>query len=63
MTADFTNQSKNSATIVNIRKYGIALWDDAVATWDDARFFWDNKVITFTNQAKHTANIINQTKH
>ncbi len=63
MTANFTNQTKNSATMVNPNKYGIAIWDDSDVDWDDALFSWDSAQISMTNQTKNSANISNQTKN
>jgi len=52
--ANFTNQTKNSATILNSRKGGIATWDDSIATWDDSSLTWNNNIPDFTNQTKST---------
>lgn len=62
MTVVVTNETKHSAVVSSINKYGVALWDDVNVSWDDSLFTWDNISVTTTNETKHSAIITNQSK-
>lgn len=57
-----TNLTKNTASVKNQDRYGVAVWDDASVNWDDSLFSWDNKGAVITNTAKNTASVTNLTK-
>jgi hypothetical protein len=63
--ATFTNQTKNTADIINLNKKGAGWrYEEDDLTYEMADLYYNSygEVISFTNQTKNSASITNLTK-